>query len=89
MKTKVVNIRHDKADVYIGRPSLFGNPFSLARYGRKDCIEMYRRYFYDRINRNPEFLEAVLALKGKKLGCFCKPKACHGDVIVKFIEDEG
>ena len=25
-------------------------------------------------------------LVGKKLGCFCKPKDCHGDVIALFAE---
>jgi len=26
-------------------------------------------------------------LKGKRLGCFCKPKLCHGDVLVELIND--
>ncbi len=86
MKTRVVNLHKERCDVYIGRPSDFGNPFSVWKYGRKGCIAMYWQYFCDRIEHDPEFKKAVEALKGKTLGCFCKPKACHGDVIVEFLE---
>ncbi len=35
--------------------------------------------------------EDVLALKGKTLGCHCKPAACHGDVIAEYLNvlDDG
>jgi len=43
-------------------------------------------YFYERLASDPEFRERVLALRGKTLGCFCKPRACHGDVIANYLE---
>ena len=34
-----------------------------------------------------ELLSCLGELKGKVLGCFCKPKACHGDVLVELVND--
>jgi hypothetical protein len=28
----------------------------------------------------------VKALRGKVLGCFCKPRPCHGDVLLEFVD---
>lgn len=83
--TTVVNKRKQKYDVYIGRGSPFGNPFIIGRDGnRAEVIRKYRDYFYKRIE-DSEFRDRVLSLKGKVLGCFCKPLPCHGDVIVEFL----
>jgi hypothetical protein len=85
-KTKVVNIRKLKKgegyDVYIGRPSKWGNPFLIGQDGtREEVIKKYRRYILSR----PDLLRQLKELKGKKLGCWCKPKACHGDVLVELL----
>ena len=85
--TKVVNKYRDKYDVYIGRPSIYGNPFSVKEYGREGCIEKYKEYFYKRIKEDVKFKEEVLKLKDKVLGCFCKPLACHGDVIKEYLDN--
>ena len=85
--TKVVNKYREAYDVYIGRPSIFGNPFSVKEYGREGCIEKYREYFYKRIKEDVKFKEEVLKLKDKVLGCFCKPLACHGDVIKEYLDN--
>jgi len=85
--TKVVNKYRDKYDVYIGRPSIFGNPFSVKEYGREGCIARYKEYFYKRIKEDVKFKEEVLKLKDKVLGCFCKPLACHGDVIKEYLDN--
>jgi len=90
--TKVVNLRVDKFDVYIGRPSIFGNPFGVVKYGREGCIAEFKEYFYKRIADaahsvyNAEFKRRIDALKDKTLGCYCKPKACHGDVIAEYLD---
>ena len=84
---KVVNKYKEKYDVYIGRPSIFGNPFSVKEYGREGCIEKYKEYFYKRIKEDVKFKEEVLKLKDKVLGCFCKPLACHGDVIKEYLDN--
>jgi hypothetical protein len=92
MKTTVVNIHCDEYDVYIGRAGrgqsgYFGNPFPLMdKSARGSTLEKYRDYFYKRIGTDPEFREKVHSLKGKRLGCFCKPHPCHGDIITEYLE---
>lgn len=84
-------------DVYIGRArydrddyrdGYFGNPFS-ARLGRSECIARFRSYFLNRVETDLRFLERVLELKDKTLGCFCKPFDCHGDVIAEWLDSQG
>ena len=91
MVTTVVNKRYEEYDVYIGRGSAFGNPFShkagtkaqVVVESREQAIEMYEQW----IRAKPELLNLLHALKGKRLGCYCKPLSCHGDVLVKLIEE--
>ncbi len=81
--TTVVNLRTSAYDVYIGRPSIFGNPFIIGVHGtRVEVIAMYRTY----IHNHPELLPELEKLRGKRLGCFCKPLPCHGDVLVELLE---
>jgi hypothetical protein len=83
-KTRVVNIRHSEYDVYIGRPSRWGNPFIIGRDGtREEVIEKFRDRVFRVITLN---FNEVMALSGKRLGCYCKPLPCHGDVLVELIE---
>lgn len=97
MKTTVVNIKTDDFDVYIGRSnskysSIWGNPFShlnnsAARYKvatREEAVEKYR----DWILTQPELLNRLEELRGKRLGCWCKPLKCHGDVLVEMLESK-
>ena len=85
--TKVVNKYKEKYDIYIGRPSVFGNPFSIGKDGdRKEVIDKFREYFLQRIIEDTEFKKEVLKLKGKTLGCYCKPQDCHGDIIAEYLE---
>jgi len=67
-----------------------GNPFVLKNVNddaeRDEVIAKYREYFYKRINSDETFRNAILSLKGKRLACFCKPKACHTDIIVEYLE---
>ncbi len=94
MKTRVVNLKQESYDVYIGRAGksqsgYFGNPFKLSKgEPRGATIEKYRVYFYNRIKTDPEFKKRVLELKGKVLGCFCKPYPCHGDVIAEYLNSD-
>jgi len=85
-KTKVVHCKKDSYDIYIGRPSKWGNPFREGKDGtRKEVIDKYRKY----ILSNKELMDSLDELEGKVLGCWCKPKACHGDVLVELIEKKG
>jgi len=82
--TKVVHCKRQHYDVYIGRPSKWGNPFSIGKDGtRKEVIEKYTEWLLN----NDELLEDIMELDGKVLGCWCSPKACHGDVIIEVIEE--
>lgn len=91
MKTNVVNKYHKvRYDVYIGRGSDYGNPYVIGADGDRDeVINKYRTYFYKRIESEPSFRLRVESLRGKTLACFCKPKACHGDVIIDYLSDGG
>jgi len=83
---KVVHCKKERYDVYIGRPSKWGNPFSIGKDGtRKEVIEKYEKYLLN----NEKLMNDLHELEGKVLGCWCKPKACHGDVLVKLIERKG
>lgn len=94
MKTRVVHIKKESFDVYIGRAGrghdgYFGNPFRLEPgESRGATIDRYRAYFLKRIKKDPKFKIRIENLRGKILGCFCKPSACHGDVIVDWLEEE-
>jgi hypothetical protein len=70
----------------VGESGWLGNPYPAGRHGRQECIELFREDFKERLESDPEFRRAVLALEGEILGCYCKPKPCHGDVIQEFIE---
>ncbi len=87
--TTVVNLRRSKFDVYIGRAGkcqdgYFGNPFTLREHG-KAALDKFYVYFTSRVRNDPEFRGRVAALRGKVLGCFCKPGPCHGDVIAEYV----
>lgn len=86
-ETLVVNKYKEPYDVYIGRGSIWGNPFTIQEYGRDRCIPMYEQYIRQRLHEEPDLYLQLLELKGKRLGCFCKPKACHGDILVKLIQE--
>lgn len=89
----VVNLRSEEYDVYIGRAGrgqdgYFGNPYRLGRDGSgEDVLRKYQAYFLDRLDTEPEFRRRVLGLKGKRLGCFCKPGPCHGDIIAAWVNE--
>lgn len=91
MKTTVLNIKSAECDVYIGRKnsrkglkqSIWANPFPIeAGCTREQSIEKFTRYLLD----SPELLARVHDLKGKRLGCWCKPFACHGDVLASLAD---
>lgn len=82
-RTRVVHCKKESYDVYIGRPSKWGNPFNIGRDGTRD--EVILKY-YKWIATQPHLMGSLNELKGKVLGCWCKPQPCHGDVLVYLIE---
>jgi hypothetical protein len=87
----VVHCKRAEYDVYIGRPSKWGNPFShkpqtLAETKvdtRDDAIQMYRIWLTKALKDGVISLEEIAALDGKTLGCWCHPKPCHGEVLLQ------
>ena len=78
---KVVHCKRHKFDVYIGRPSKWGNPFEIGKDGtRKEVINKYAEW----IRTQPHLMADLHELRGKVLGCWCSPKMCHGDILVQL-----
>ena len=81
---KVVHCKKEKYDVYIGRGSKWGNPYHIGQHGtRKEVIKKYENYLLG----NTDLMNSLDELKGKVLACWCSPKACHGDVLIKLIKE--
>lgn len=77
----VVHCKREHYDVYIGRPSKWGNPFAIGRDGtRAEVIEKFRAH----LESSPHLMAALPELRGKVLGCWCTPQACHGDVLLEL-----
>ena len=80
----VVHCKRNLYDVYIGRPSKWGNPFKVGKDGKRgECIELYKKWL-----QQPEqeklLSEVEQELKGKVLGCWCDPNPCHGNILAEI-----
>lgn len=90
--TRIVHCNKEPYDILIGRPSKWGNPYThikdrhtMAEFivgSREEAIAKYKDY----ILAKPELMNALDELEGKTLGCFCKPKSCHGDILLELLE---
>ena len=78
--------------VYIGRPSLIGNPYRIGTHGtREQVIARYREWLWQQVKRRDEVYHELsrLADEARKgdltLICWCKEQgreiACHGDIV--------
>lgn len=80
--------------MYIGRSmvqyvegavgSKWANPFKVDKCGRQGAIEQYEEY----VRSTPHLYDNIEELEGKILGCWCHPDPCHGDVLVKILEEK-
>lgn len=69
--------------MYIGRPSKWGNTFVIGRDGtRAEVIASHERHLRSR----PELMAALGELRGKRLGCWCAPLPCHGEVLARLAK---
>lgn len=74
--------------VYIGRGSIWGNPYPMKAKSleeRMRVIDQYRRHLWHQIQTDEVTAEMIMALDGKRLACYCAPRACHGDVLVDCL----
>lgn len=96
--TLVANCYYSDYDVFVGcrrakdKRIDFGNPYHLTQYSREAAIELYKEYFSKRLAEDNVFREAVHALRGLRLGCFCKDSKeggdhslCHAWVIANYL----
>lgn len=88
--TQVVNKdRDDDFDAYIGRGTMWGNPFQVGtqegQFEREEAIQRYRTYFEKNILGEESMRKGLLGLRGLRIACHCKPLACHGDVIAEYL----
>ena len=84
----------DPDHIYIGRDMSFyvkgakgskwANPFSVKKYGRDKCLELYEIH----IKNAPALLNSIEELRGKELGCWCHPEKCHGDILIKILNEK-
>jgi hypothetical protein len=81
----VVNCHKKPYDVFVGRPSKWGNPFVIGTDGtREEVIAKYEKWIVDQ----PELMSSLHELKSQILGCHCAPKKCHGDVLVRLSRQQ-
>lgn len=88
---KVVNLKNDFYDLYIGREnktyglkcSKWANPYNLKDYSIEESLKLYEEYV-----RKSDLYNSLDELKDKTLGCWCKPKKCHGDVLISLYNEK-
>lgn len=91
---KVVHCKKEEYDVYIGRPSKWGNPFTHKQgtqadkilSSRQEAVDAYREWITSGDGRH--LLKDLHELKDKTLGCWCSPLACHGDVLSDLVTEK-
>lgn len=83
-----------KDAVYIGRPSKWGNPYTHHQRGthanfrvatREEAVERYRWWITK--GGGSYLLKDLHELEGKDLVCWCRPAACHGDVLLELANE--
>jgi len=91
--SRVVHWKREPYDVYVGRPTLYGNPFShengtKAKFKvatREEAIAKYEEW----VRTQPGLVAMIKReLRGKVLGCWCSPKPCHAEVLVRIANEE-
>jgi hypothetical protein len=91
MPTTLVNLNKEPYDVYIGRGSKWGCPYTIIKDRptlakeivdtKEEALSKYKEY----VLSSPELMESLDELEGKVLGCFCKPEKCHGDILLELL----
>lgn len=83
---------NDPRKVTPGDEGWLGNPHRVGKcpcgetHGRKEAIRLYKRYFWERVNRDQAFRIEVMGLQGKRVACFCKPQDCHLDIVKAWLD---
>lgn len=84
--------KRDNSIPYPPQEGFLGNPFFLNNQNddneRNNVCDKYEKYFINKVNGDIDFRRAVIDLPNKyeSLGCFCKPKRCHLDTVVQWLD---
>lgn len=93
---------NDSKNIYIGRRgvillekkrfpesnSIFCNPYKIGKDGtREEVLVKYESYIRKKLAEDSSFSEELKKLKGKTLGCWCKPDKCHGDILLQILNE--
>ena len=94
MEPKVLNIKRIKGSwpentVRVDRRSRWGNPF-VMRNGSEEERNRVCEEFEEMVKNWPpsKIVEMKRALKGKNLACWCSPKKCHADTLLRIANEE-
>lgn len=80
----VVHCKKTKYDIFVGRPSIWGNPYVIGKDGnREEVIAKYREY----LMKDSFLLSRIKELKGKVLGCYCSPLPCHAEILAEIANE--
>ncbi|RTK97785.1 MAG: DUF4326 domain-containing protein [Neisseriaceae bacterium] len=80
----VVNCKKSKYDIFVGRPSIWGNPYVIGKDGtREEVIAKYKEY----LMKDAFLLSRIKELKGKVLGCYCSPLPCHAEILAEIANE--
>lgn len=94
---KTYQSQNNIPNIYIGRPSILGNPFEMnSENERQHVINLYKRELLDRVRwNNNDTIQELLRIHNlnKNYGevhlvCWCAPLPCHGDIIKWLLERE-
>lgn len=97
--TRVGHWKHDTCDVYVGRGSIWGNPYvplGWAKRSKHDVVEAADPLaaYEAHVRARPELVRRLPSLAGRVLGCFCvrldepeEPARCHGHVLARMADD--
>lgn len=98
MTTTAVNVRVQDFDVYVGRAALrardprchvaseWANPYRVQE-SIGETLDRYSDWLDRKLADDPAATGRLLSLRGKRLGCWCKPNPCHADVLIRKIEE--
>ena len=78
----------------VATASKWANPFTVKKYGREKSLELYREWIKTGVNpvngkrrKEGPLVSEIEELRGKTLGCWCKPETCHGDVLLELLAE--
>lgn len=84
---RVVHCKRDKFDVLIDRRTKWGNPFKVGEHGTREAVLYDYRNWINAPEQAALRDAAKRELRGKVLGCWCAPRACHGDILSEIAND--